>query len=148
MHLRRRSILAVVVLAMAIGVAACGGGATPTPQADAEKAACAAIQTWSDEMRQFEALDPTTATADDVKAQAGAVQSAWADVKSAMGAVNAADKAAFMAAGDTLEAALKNIPTDVPVADAIAGVKTAAAPLKATYTEVANGINCVLVTPY
>jgi hypothetical protein len=148
MGLRQRSIAAVAILAVAIVATACGAGATASPQADAEKAACTAIQTWSDEMRQFEALDPTTATADDVKAQAAAVQSAWADVKSAMEAVNAADKAAFMAAGDTLEAALKDIPTDVPVADAIAGVKTAAEPLKATYAEVANGINCVLVTPY
>ncbi len=148
MGLRNRSIFAVGILSVALAVAACGGGATASPQADAEQAACAAIQTWSDEMRQFTALDASSASIEDVQAQAKAVEDAWADVKASMDTVEAADEAAFLAAGATLEAALKDFSTDVPVADAIGQVKTAAEPLKAAYGEVADGLGCALVTPY
>jgi hypothetical protein len=148
MGLRNRSIFAVGILSVALAVAACGGGATASPQADAEQAACAAIQTWSDEMRQFAALDASSASIEDVQAQADAVKEAWADVKTAMDTVEAADEAAFLAAGATLEAALTDFSTDVPVADAINEIKIAADPLKAAYGEVADGLGCVIATPY
>ena len=148
MGIRQRSVLVTGALSVALAVAACGGGATASPQADAEQAACAAIQTWSDEMRQFAALDASSASIEDVQAQADAVEEAWADVKTSMDNVEAADEAAFLAAGAELEAALTDFSTDVPVADAIDEIKTAADPLKAAYGEVADGLGCTIVTPY
>ncbi len=145
---RQRSILAIGALSVAIAVAACGGGATPSPQVDAEAATCAAIQAWTDEMRQFEALDASTASIEDVKAQAAAVETAWGAVKTSLQNVEAADEAAVTAAAASLETALKDFSTDVPVADAIGQVKTAAEPLKAAYGTMADGLGCTLVTPY
>jgi hypothetical protein len=147
-ELRKRATYALGALSVAVVVAACSGGATPTPQGDAEAAACAAIQTWSDEMRAFAALEPATASIEDVSAQAGAVKAAWSDVKSSLEGVEAADEAAVVAAGATLEAALGDFSTDVPVTDAIAEVKTAADPLKAAYGEMADGLGCAIATPY
>ena len=148
MGIRQRSILVMGALSVALAVAACGGGATASPQADAEKAACDAIQTWSDAMRQFAALDASSASIEDVQAQADVVEEAWADVKTSMDNVEAADEAAFLAAGAELEAALTDFSTDVPVADAIDEIKTAADPLKAAYGEVADGLGCAIATPY
>ena len=148
MDLRNRSIAVIGALSLVVALSACSGGATPTPQADAEAAVCTALQVWSDEMRQFVALDASTATADDVAAQRDAVTAAWDDVKSSMTDVESADAAAVEAGWATLEAALKDIPTDVPVADAIAGVKAAAEPLKAAYKEMADGMGCKIATPY
>ena len=148
MGIRQRSILVMGALSVALAVAACGGGATASPQADAEQAACAAIQTWSDAMRQFAALDASSASIEDVQAQADVVEEAWADVKTSMDNVEAADEAAFLAAGAELEAALTDFSTDVPVADAIDEIKTAADPLKAAYGEVADGLGCAIATPY
>ena len=36
----------------------------------------------------------------------------------------------------------------MPIADAIAGVKTAAEPLKTAYKEMADGLGCNIATPY
>jgi hypothetical protein len=146
----RRHRLAALIAAGAIAlvVGACGAAATPTPQGDAEAAVCSAVQTWSNEMRALVALDASTASAEDVAAQRDKVESAWADVKTALGGVPTADQAAVEAGWATLEAALKNIPTDVPIADAIAGIKTAAEPLKAAYKEMADGLGCKIATPY
>jgi hypothetical protein len=99
-------------------------------------------------MRKLTDLDPATASAEDVQAQADVVSNAWDDVKTAMEGVTVADQAAVEAGWASLETALKNIPTDVPIADAIAGIKTAAEPLKAAYKEMADGLGCKIATPY
>jgi hypothetical protein len=148
MNPRHRLATLVAAGAIAIVVAACGAAPTPTPQADAEAAACSAIQTWSDEMQAFVALDASSASAEDVAAQRGVVTQAWSDVKAALAGVPDANTAAVEAGWASLEAALKDIPTDVPIADAIAGVKAAAEPLKSAYREMADGLGCAIVTPY
>lgn len=148
MDIRKRPFILTGLLAAAMAVAACSGAATPTPQGDAEKAVCTALQTWSDEMRAFAALDASTASIEDVQAQRDAVADAWADVKTALGGVEAADEAAVTAAAAGLEAALDDFSTDVPVADAIDEIKTAAEPLKAAYGEMADGMGCAIATPY
>jgi hypothetical protein len=148
MGFRNRSLVLIGALSLAVVVGACSGGATPSPQPAAEAATCSALQAWSDEMRAFAALDPTTATADDVAAQRDAVTTAWDAVQSSLTDVKASDKAAVEAAWAGLQAALKNIPSDVPIADAINGVKAAAVPLKAAYKEMADGMGCTIATPY
>jgi hypothetical protein len=148
MGLRSRSLAAIAALSLALVVGACSGGSTPSPQPAAEAATCTAIQAWSDEMRAFAALDPATATAEDVAAQRDAITTAWDAVQASLTDVKASDKAAVEAAWAGLETALKNIPTDVPVADAIAGVKAAAVPIKVAYKEMADGMSCKVATPY
>jgi hypothetical protein len=148
MPIRHRFAMIIGALSLAVVVGACSGGATPSPQPAAEAATCSALQAWSDEMSAFAALDPKTASADDVAAQRDAVTTAWDAVKASLTDVKASDKAAVEAAWAGLQAALKNIPTDVPIADAINGVKVAAVPLKAAYKEMANGMGCAIVTPY
>jgi len=148
MNPRHRLATLVAAGTIAIVVAACGAAATPTPQGDAEAAVCSAVQTWSDEMRELVGLDVGSASVEDVQAQRDVVTQAWADVKTALGGVSSADTAAVEAGWTTLEAALKDIPTDVPIADAIAGVKAAAEPLKSAYREMADGLGCKVVTPY
>jgi hypothetical protein len=143
--LRRTAGLAAVVVALA----ACGATASPAPsQDDAEAAACSAIQTWADEMRTFAALDPATASIEDVAAQREAVADAWDAFKATLATVDSADKAAVETAGATLEAALTDIPTDAPIADVVGGITAAAAPLKAVYQEMADGLGCTLVAPF
>jgi hypothetical protein len=148
MSLRRRSLAIIGALSLAVVVGACSGGATPSPQPDAEAATCTALQAWSNEMRAFAELDPATASADDVAAQRDAVASAWDAVQASLTDVKASDKAAVEAGWAGLQAALKNIPSDVPIADAINGVKAAAIPLKAAYREMADGMGCKIATPY
>lgn len=148
MNPRHRLATIVAAGTIAIVVAACGAAATPTPQGDAEAAVCSAVQTWSDEMRALVGLDASSASVADVEAQRDVVTQAWADVKTALGGIEVADEGAVEAGWATLEAALRDIPTDVPIADAIAGVQAAAEPLKSAYREMADGLGCKIATPY
>jgi hypothetical protein len=146
--LRNRSLAIIGALSLAVIVGACSGGATPSPQPAAEAATCSALQAWSDEMRAFVALDPKTASAEDVAAQRDAITTAWDAVQASLTDVKASNKAAVEAGWAGLQAALKSISSDVPIADAIDGVKAAAVPLKAAYKEMADGMNCAIATPY
>jgi hypothetical protein len=142
-----RSVLALALACAAVlALAACNAG-TPS-QAEAEAATCDALQVWSDEMRTLTSMDATNATLDEVKAQRSTVQSAWAEVKDAYADVDGADTAALQEAAALFERALQNIPSGVPVADVIANLKIAAVPLQAAYREVADGLGCVIATPY
>jgi hypothetical protein len=147
MSMRKRLTLIVAACSLAVVAAACSGGATPTPQAAAEAAVCTALTEFGNQVDQLKALDPATATAEDVAAQRDAIATSWAAVKTSLEGVKGADQAALTAAWTGLETALKNIPTDVPIATAVDAVKAAAVPVKAAYVEIGNGINCKTINP-
>src|SRR5262245_4899469 len=117
-------------------------------QGAAEAATCDALQAWSDEMQTLAAMDPSTASVDDVQAQVDRIKEAWQTVKTNLEVVQAADKEAVQAGGAELETALDNLSTDVPVADMVSEVQTAAEPLRGAYQEMANGMGCTLANPY
>ncbi len=58
------------------------------------------------------------------------------------------DEQAVETAGEQLETGLDEFQTDVPVAEAVADVQTAAQPLKGVYTEMADGLGCTIENPY
>ena len=117
-------------------------------QAGAEAQACTAIQTWSDDMRALVAMDASTASVEDVQAQVDKIKASWEGIKASLETVDATDEDAVREAGKTLETGIDNFQTDVPMADAIAGVKTAAQPLKDSYAEMADGLGCTIQNPY
>lgn len=147
--IRRPKLTAIVVAgAFALVVAACSGGATPTPQEDAEAATCTAIQTFSDELRALYSLDPASASVEDYQAQRTVVVDSWDAVKASLEDVEAADAAAVEAGKTAVEEAIKGFPTDAPVADAVEGVRTAADPMRDAYLEMADGLGCTIATPF
>jgi hypothetical protein len=148
MNLRRRTTTIIAALSLAAVLAACSGGATPTPQEDAETASCAAIQTFSDELRALYSLDPASASIEDYQAQRDVVTDSWDAVKASLEGVEAADAAAVEAGKAAVETAIASFPTDAPVADAIEGVKTASDPMRAAYLEMADGLGCAIATPF
>jgi hypothetical protein len=168
----RAPLFALGMLSISLALAACAGTASTSPsagvqgattepsgsasgsaasdsvQAGAEQQACAAIQTWSDEMRALVAMDASTASVDDVKAQADKIRASWEAVRASLQNVDATDEDAVVAAGQQLATGIDSFQTDVPVADAIAAVQTSALPLKNAYTEMANGLGCSIQNPY
>jgi hypothetical protein len=135
-------------LSLAALLAACGAGATPTPQEDAEAATCAAIQTFSDEVRALYSLDPAAASIEDYKAQRLVVEQAWDDVQASLTGVEAADDAAVEAGKAAVESAIGSFPTDAPVDEAVESVRTAADPMRDAYLEMADGLGCAIATPF
>lgn len=148
MNLRTRAVALVGAMSIALVVGACGAAATPTPQADAEGAACAAIQTFSDELRSLYSLDPTTASTEDYQAQRQVVADSWDAVKTSLEGVTASDEAAVEAGKTAVEEAVKAFPTDVPVSEGVETVKTASDGIRQAYLEMANGLGCAIATPF
>ena len=124
------------------------GAAEDTGQTEAEARACDAIQAWSDEMNTLAEMDITTASAEDVQAQLDEIGGAWDEVRSSLAEVEAADEQAVMDAGEELETAIDEAQTDIPIADVIEDVQSAAQPLQSVYQEMADGIGCTLENPY
>jgi len=145
--MRKRVAASLLGGLLILSLAACSGAATPTPQAAAEQAACDALSTWATAIHDLQAMDPSTASIDDVKAQATKVQDDWDALKTSLQAVTTADEAALETAWTGLSQAIDAIPTDQPVSTVIDGLKTAAAPIKDAYTEIANGMGCPQVNP-
>lgn len=143
----RRALIAATAM-IALVVAACGATATPVPQEDAEAATCAAIQTFSDELRELYSLDTATASIEDYQAQRTVVVDSWAAVTTSLEGVEAADDAAVTAGKAAVTAAIDSFPTDAPVAEAVEGVRTAADPMRAAYLEMADGLGCAIATPF
>lgn len=148
MTLRSRITTIVAMISIAAVLAACGAAATPVPQEDAEAASCAAIQTFSDELRALYSLDPASASVEDYQAQRQVVVDSWDAVKTSLEDVEAADAAAVEAGKTAVEDAIKDFPTDAPVADAVEGVRTAADPMRDAYLEMADGLGCAIATPF
>jgi TolA-binding protein len=170
---RNTALAALGLLSLSLALVACSGTASPgatqgvagetsvasetesatgtaeaTGQSGAEATACDAIQTWSDEMRALGSIDTTTASVEDVQAQIIKIKTAWSDVKKALEDVNVADKQAVEDAGKGLETAVDNPQTDVPIAQMVDSVQTAAEPLRNVYQEMTNGLGCDLQSPY
>ena len=99
-------------------------------------------------MRALTTIDTNTASVDDVKAQVIKIKTAWSEVKNALHEVDQADEQAMADAGKGLETAVDNVQTDVPVAQMVDNVQTAAEPVRNVYKEMANGLGCTLQNPY
>lgn len=148
MSLRTRTVALVGAMSIALVVGACGAAATPVPQEDAEAAACAAIQTFSDELRSLYSLDPTSASTEDFQAQREVVTNSWDAVKTSLEGVEAADAASVEAGKTAVEEAVADFPTDVPVAEGVETVKTASDSIRQAYLEMADGLGCAIATPF
>ena len=141
---RLPAITSIVLAAtVALAVAACGGiGATASTQVDAEAALCTSLDTFKASVATLTGLDPATASIEDVQAARAAAGTAWDGVKAAAAAIPEADEAALETAFQGLAASVDDVPTDVPVADVVAGVKTAGAEIPAAIDEMRNGVGC------
>lgn len=130
-----------VVLAAAL--AACGyAAATPPNQQQAEQAACTAIAALAVQAGKLDALDPATATVEDVAHQEAAIQGAWSAVQASLATLSSADKAAVLAAGQAFETTVGGVSPGTSPADQVATIEGAIAPLRATYAEMQNGLGC------
>src|SRR3954452_18298919 len=103
-HMRPRLLLPSLGMLLALAFGACGStAATPPSQEQAEQAVCASIATMRVEIRKLDALDPSTATVEDVQRQEAAIRGAWSAVQASVQAVGV-DKTAVLAAGQAFQA--------------------------------------------
>ncbi len=114
----------------------------PTSQADAEGQLCTDLDAFATALGGLTDLDPATATAEDVESTRTSIQDAWDAVKESAADVADADDTAVESAWQDVETAIDDIPTDVPLSEAIGPVQTAADAVRAAFAEMQNGVGC------
>jgi hypothetical protein len=141
--MRTRLLLPSLGMLLALAFGACGStAATPPSQEQAEQAVCASIATMRVEIRKLDALDPSTATVEDVQRQEAAIRGAWSAVQASVQAVGVADKTAVLAAGQAFQATVDGMSPGMSAADRGATIHGALAPLQATFKQMEDGLGC------
>jgi hypothetical protein len=140
---RTRLVMSAIGIVAAAIVSGCAGtAATPSTQAGAEEAFCADLAALGDAVESFIALDPTIASVEDVQAARDAIGDARATVQASGAGIEGADQAALDAAWTGLDQAVTNIPTDIPISEALGTVQVAADDVRAANQEIRDGVSC------
>jgi hypothetical protein len=140
---RLRLALLAVSTAAILTLSACGSfGATPSTQAGAEGALCANLTALGDSVEAFIALEVSSASMEDVEAARDEVADAWATVKESTDAIEDADEAALEAAWGALQQSITDMPTDVPISEALGAVRASAQGVRTAYQEIRDGVDC------
>lgn len=143
-----RTVIAAVTLLV---VVACGGGAqaTPTnpiPSGGVYAPVCVSFVILLDRIADFKALDPQTATVEDVKfagrQMAGAYREFRAQLTNAVEGIAQLDKAQA-----DLSAAVSELPPDSTAQAALDGLADDLATFEAALLHVNSGTACPLPTP-
>ena len=125
--------------AVLIGVVANQGG---TSQADARQAFCTSVHTLRDSVDNLTALSPTTASKSDYQSAVDHVQSDWDAVKSDASDLKDVTISQLSAAWDSYESAVKAVPDDASVSDALDSIKSATQTLASSATSTLSGPDC------
>ena len=143
---KRVAAFAGTAALMAAALAACAPQAqvqeSPTAQAGAEQTVCDSLAAFRGSVEDLLALDPSTASIDDVKAARRNIDQAWADVRASASSVEIADQEAVEDAWQGLAEAVDDVPTDQPISEAVASIRAQAEEVRAAYAEMADGVGC------
>jgi hypothetical protein len=132
-------VAAGVGLAVVIGVL---GNKNDETKADAVSALCASLQSLETAVDNLTGLDPKTASKDAYQSDVDAVQSAWDDVKSDAQDVKDAPMGDLDSAWNDFTDAVKGVPDDASVQDALNDIAQSADQLVSTAKSTASEIDC------
>ena len=133
---------AAIGIAVALTVVVVGCTPQQETQASAEADLCQSLAAFGSSVDALTALDPQTASIEDVQAARDDIDAAWNDVVAASGDVSEADRAALEDAWNGVAQSIDDFPTDEPVADGLAQVQSAAGAVQSAREEMANGVGC------
>src|SRR4051794_7608013 len=139
----RPPALLAVLIAVALGLPACGG---PSEQEKAQKTVCDARADIGRRASQLQGLTPATATIGGVQAQVNAIQDDLKDIAAARGDLDGERGAQVRAATDRFTARLTAIVADatqsLSLSDAQAKLERAAGDLAGAYSDTLAKIDC------
>lgn len=141
-HVKRLALLVGMVLVACV-LPACGAqGQSPTAQANANEALCASLATFRSSVEDLLALDPSTASLDDVKAARRDIEQAWADVLSTAGETVISAQTDVEDAWSGLAEAVDDVRSDEPISEALASIRAQAEEVQAAYAGIADDVGC------
>ncbi|MEV0985750.1 hypothetical protein [Streptomyces sp. NBC_01343] len=131
--------------AVVLGASACSSDDDTTP-AEAASSASAALCTNLVQLKSdsaaLKALNPATATKDQLKSAYDAVQTSWKNVKESTSALKSAEKDAVTSAAENLKKAYEDLPGDTTGKDAATQLQPQVQALDTATTEATTAHKC------
>jgi hypothetical protein len=128
-----------VVLAIVIGVL---GTRNEPSKAETTSTLCSSLNSLESSVKSLTSLDSSTASKSDYQSDVTALQNDWDQVKSDAQAVQNAPTGDLDSAWDNFESAVKDVPDDASVSDALNDVSESAQQLASTAQTTASSVNC------
>ena len=135
--------LVAVGVGLAILVGVLGTRNEPSQsKTDAVSSLCESLKTLDASVKNLTSLDPSSASKSQYQADVTAVQDDWNQVKSDAQAVQNAPTGDLDSAWDDFESAVKSVPDDSSVSDALDDVSQSAQALVSTAKSTASELDC------
>jgi hypothetical protein len=128
-----------VALAILIGVL---GTRNEPSKTEATSSLCASLNSLESSVKSLTSLDTSTATKSEYQSDVSAVESDWDHVNSDAQAVQNAPTGDLDSAWDSFESAVKDVPNDASVSDALNEISQSAQELASTAQTTASSVNC------
>jgi len=134
----------IVLVILGIGAAILIGvlGTRNEPAEAQASGLCSSLTALQASLKSLTNLDPTTASKSDYQSDLDAVRSAWNQVQGDSQDVKNAPMESLDNAGNAFESAVRNVPNDASVSDAIGDVTQSADQLVAAAQSTAASIHC------
>lgn len=113
-----------------------------TTKSEAAASLCSSLQSLGSSLNTLTSLDPATATKGEFNSDVDAVQNDWNSVKSDAEDVQNASMGSLDSAWNNFENAVKSIPDDASVSDAVNAITQSANEFKTTAQTTAASVNC------
>jgi hypothetical protein len=118
------------------------GNRTDASQAGAQDSFCSSLSGLQSSIQSLTSLSPTSASKSDYQSAVSDVESEWNQVKSAAGDLKEADMNTLDSAWDDFESAVKDVPDDASVSDALSDISQSADSLASTTKSTLTGPDC------
>ncbi|MFE2875415.1 hypothetical protein ACFXG6_12765 [Streptomyces roseus] len=131
--------------AVVLGASACSSDDNSTPQeaaSSASAALCTNLVQLKSDNAALKALNPATATKDQLKSAYDAVQNDWKKVKESSSALKSAEKEAVTTAAEDLKKAYENLPGDTTGKDAVTQLQPQIQALDTAAAQATTANNC------
>ncbi|WP_374774954.1 hypothetical protein OG756_20600 [Streptomyces sp. NBC_01310] len=141
--MKRFPVIGVLCISAVFGLSACSDD--PSPSEEATEAAadlCTDLGALKADNAKLKALNPATATKDQIKEAYDAVQDDWADVKENVSKLREAERAAVQAAAEDLKKGYEDLPGDTTGKDALTQLQPQIQKLDESSTAAAAGLQC------
>ncbi|WP_328926724.1 hypothetical protein OG429_20405 [Streptomyces sp. NBC_00190] len=141
--MKRFPVIGVLCVSAVFGLAACSDDTSPAEEATKAAAdLCTDLTSLKADNAKLKALNPATATKDQIKDAVNAVQEDWANVKENAQQLKEAERAAVQDAAENLKKAYEDLPGDTTGKDARTQLQPQIEKLDQATTAAATGLRC------
>ncbi|WCD87364.1 hypothetical protein KPP03845_103741 [Streptomyces xanthophaeus] len=141
--MKRLPVIGVLCISAVFGLSACSDDSSPAEEAtEAAADVCTDLGELKADNAKLKALDPATATKDQIKEAYDAVQSDWEGLKDNLTKLKQAEKDAVKAAAEDLKKSYEDLPGDTTGQEALTKLQPQIQKLDVTTAAASVGLKC------